>query len=72
MEHLIVMHCDKRLEDGERLLLEQWISQCNENNKVYKETVFIWKNAKFRANKKYINIEHEWSKLRNIINQLHR
>ena len=40
------------------------------NDKELSETIRALGN--YGSNKKYINIEHEWSKLRNIINQLHR
>ena len=72
MEHLIIMHYDRRLEDGERSRIEQWISQCDENNKLYKETVFIWRNAKSLATNKYINMELEWQKLSKIIGSRRR
>lgn len=67
MEHLLIMHYDQKLEDGERFHLEQWISQNEANKKRYEDTVFIWKQAKFLAINRYINTEREWEKLSNII-----
>ncbi len=71
MEHLLIMHYDERLHDAERSRIEQWIRQCDDNNKLYKDTVLIWKHAKTPANNRHINIEWEWEKLCHIITDSH-
>lgn len=74
MEHLLVMHYEEKLDQSEYAQVEQWISESDENKKIYEETIFIWKNAKGLKNDECLNIELEWNKFshtRNILENRH-
>ncbi|GEM_PF-4156536 len=66
MEHLFVMHYEEKLDTFEHALIDHWISLSNENNELYRDTIFIWKNA-WVAQHSCSNKELAWEKLNKIV-----
>lgn len=72
MEHLLVMHFEKKLEHSQHADIDTWIRENEENKKKYEDTIFIWENARDLRNNQNLNVALKWGKFANQLKTYNR
>lgn len=63
MEHKLIAFYEQTLDASEQKEVEQWLSEDAEHQKIYEDTIRIWKNAGINPAYQLYNKEQAWQKL---------